>query len=173
MKNEILREARPDDIAAILSIYAPYISTAITFETELPSPEDMLKRFAIFSRLGWFVYEVDGHIIGYAYASPHRERKAYQWCCEVSAYVAPQFHRRGIAGKLYTHLISVLREKSYVNVYAGITLPNEASVAFHEALGFKHIGTYDQIGFKSGQWRDVGWWGLRINPLSSNPRPIK
>jgi phosphinothricin acetyltransferase len=115
----------------------------------------------------------DGRIGGYAYACKHRTREAYQWCCEVSVYVAPEFLRKGLGKTLYLSLFERLRERGYVNAYAGITLPNPQSVGFHEALGFTLIGRYPKIGYKLGEWRDVGWWGLTLQPHPKTPAPVR
>jgi phosphinothricin acetyltransferase len=160
----VVRDATQNDAAAIIKIYEPYIrESGITFEVENPSLGEMQSRIAQHGKYGWFVYEVAGEIVGYAYASKHRERAAYQWCCEVSAYLSEEWHGRGIATILYRRLCAVLRRRGLVNAYAGITLPNPKSVAFHEAFGFKLIGVYEKIGFKLGRWHDVGWWGLRLS----------
>lgn len=165
-----IRQATASDAESIQGIYAPYISdTAITFETEIPTINEIRERIAVNSKYGWFVFEVDSEVAGYAYACKHRDRAAYDWCCEVSVYVKPEFHRRGIARALYTHLLKNLKNLGLVNAYAGITLPNKSSVTLHESLGFNFIGAYKDIGFKLGQWHDVGWWEYKINPPVSNP----
>lgn len=162
--NSSIRAATVADAVAMLGIYAPYIeNSSITFETETPSLTVFQKRIEDNLAYGWLVYEMDQQVVGYAYACPHRERKAYQWCCEISVYVHQKYQRRGVASSLYRELLAVLKGRGLVNVYAGITLPNISSVGFHEALGFKHIGTYPNIGFKLGAWHAVGWWGLKIN----------
>ncbi len=158
-----VRAARPEDAKAILDIYSPYIQeTAVTFETSLPEVSEIERRIRENSRLGFLVCEISSEVIGYAYASKHRERAAYQWSCEVSAYVNKKCHGKRVASSLYAQLFLKLKELGYVNAYAGITLPNERSVRFHESRGFKHIGTYERIGFKLGRWHDVGWWGLQL-----------
>ena len=121
----------------------------------------------------WLVWEEDGRVLGYAYASGHRARAAYQWCVEVSVYVHPDARRGGIARRLYTELFERLREQGFYNAYAGITLPNPASVGFHEAMGFRPIGVYPKIGYKFGRWHDVGWWSLRLRDDDEEPAPPK
>jgi phosphinothricin acetyltransferase len=168
----IIRAALESDAAAILEIYAPYIlNTAVTFETELPSLEEIRARIREYGKRGWFVCERDGRVIGYAYASKHRERTAYQWCCEVSAYISDEWHGQGIGTALYQKLFDCLRAKGFVNLYAGISLPNPASVKLHESLGFKPIGVYEKIGYKLGSWHDVGWWDLKLFDCSQNHEP--
>jgi phosphinothricin acetyltransferase len=110
----------------------------------------------------WLVAERDGRVVGYAYGGPHRERAAYNWTVEVSAYVDRNAHRTGLGRLLYTELFDRLRSMGFRLLVAGITLPNEASVAIHEAIGFEPVGVYKNIGFKNGQWRDVGWWQLDL-----------
>ena len=120
--------------------------------------------------LPWLVVEVDGRVAGYAYAAKHRARPAYRWSVETSIYVAPAQHRTGIARALYGALFGQLAALGYVNLYAGITLPNPASVGFHEALGFEPIGVYRGIGYKHGAWHDVGWWQRALGPRPDVPR---
>lgn len=169
-----IRSAKSEDAKAILDIYSPYIhDTGVTFETSAPSLSEIQRRITENIKLGYFVYELNGQVIGYAYASKHRERAAYQWCCEVSAYVSEKFHGKNIATQLYSQLLHQLRDLGYVNAYAGITLPNEKSVKFHESMGFKHIGIYEKIGFKLERWHDVGWWALRLREAPVAPeKPI-
>lgn len=156
-----VRAATEADAAAMLEIYRPYVEeTPVSFETEVPSVDAFRKR--MIGPYPWLVAEMNGAVTGYAYAGPHRRRSAYQWCVEVSAYVQASHHRRGIGRLLYTELFEELRAEGFVNAYAGIVLPNEASVRLHESLGFEPIGVYRRIGFKLGRWHDVGWWGLRL-----------
>lgn len=170
-----LRLADPADAAAIRAIYAPHVAeSAVSFETEVPSVETMAQR--IRERLPthpWLVAELDGKFAGYAYASPHRERAAYAWSCEVTAYVAKHAHGRGIGKRLYTALCTLLKMQHYVNAFGIITLPNPASVALHEACDFRHAATFIHAGYKCGAWHDVGWWQRELQPAASAPsRPI-
>jgi L-amino acid N-acyltransferase YncA len=110
----------------------------------------------------WLVAERDGQVLGYAYGAPHRERAAYNWTVEVSAYVDQSAYRTGLGRRLYTELFERLRSMGFRLLVAGITLPNEASVAIHEAMGFEPVGVYRNIGFKNGEWWDVGWWQLDL-----------
>jgi NAD(P)-dependent dehydrogenase (short-subunit alcohol dehydrogenase family) len=107
-------------------------------------------------------------VVGYAYASPHRSREAYRWAIEVSAYVDEEHRGRGLGGRLYDVLLDEVRALGLVSAYAGITLPNEASVALHEGRGFSHVGTFPRAGFKHGKWHDVGWW-YRALTTSTDP----
>ncbi|MCE9648066.1 MAG: GNAT family N-acetyltransferase [Parvibaculum sp.] len=168
---ESVRIARVGDAKAISEIYAPYVcDTVISFETVPPDEEEMARRIArVLPNFPWLVYEDDGLPVGYAYGSQHRERAAYRWSVDVGIYIAPQAHRRGVGGLLYAVLLAALRLQDYHRAYGGITLPNAASVGLHEASGFSAIGVYREVGFKFGAWRDVGWWGLALNPTSHEP----
>ena len=166
-----IRLASPDDAAAVAAIYHPYVAdTSISFEVVPPSEEEMRSRIAsVLEKLPWLVYADEGHVVGYAYASAHRAREAYQWSVDVAVYVKADQHRRGVGRRLYADLFPILRRLGYVNAYAGITLPNEKSVGLHEAMGFTLVGVYRNVGFKLGEWRDVGWWALQLQDLPSNP----
>lgn len=160
----IVRLASPSDAPGVQAIYAPYVrDTSVSFETEPPTVADVAERIAAAgARYPWLVADDGGAVAGYAYAGPHRGRAAYQWSAEVSAYVDPTYHRRGIARALYQALFDVLREQGFATALAGITLPNVPSVGFHEALGFRRIATYPAVGFKHGAWHDTAWWTLRL-----------
>ena len=156
----IVRSAVASDAPAILRIYAPVVrETAISFELEPPTLEEMIARIErCTAKWSWLVAEEAGCLLGYAYGASHRERAAYQWSTEVSAYVAEEAKGRGVGRSLYNALFPSLAGRGYFNAYAGIALPNEASVKFHEALGFQSIGIFPSVGFKHGAWRDVGWF---------------
>ncbi len=159
-----IRAAKPADAVGILEIYAPFVRTPVTFEAQAPGVPEMRKRIADYSRrYAWLVCEDERGLLGYAYGSDHRSRAAYRWCAETSIYVAARARRKGVARALYRRLFAELKRRGLHNLYAGIALPNKASVAFHEALGFKLIGVYKAVGYKLGRWHDVGWWQLRIN----------
>lgn len=166
-----LRLAKPDDSGDILAIYAPYIEkTSFTFETDVPSPEAFAERISSYlESWPWLVCEVDGVIAGYAYAARYRERVAYQWSVESSVYIHDDHQRKGIARILYSALFKILKRQGFRNVYAVINLPNEKSVAFHESLGFSYFATYEQVGYKLGQWKNVGWWRLIVNEFDHEP----
>lgn len=167
----ILRIATPKDAASIAGIYAPSVrDSAISFEDVPPTPNEMAERIKHTLRnYPWLVAERDGNVIGYACATPHRTRSAYRWSCETSIYVSESAHRKGTAKRLYLKLFDVLARLGYANALAGITLPNDPSVKFHEHMGFELIGVYKNIGFKSGQWQDVGWWNLPLQKLGDTP----
>jgi L-amino acid N-acyltransferase YncA len=159
-----VRSAHVDDAAALLAIYAPFVEhTAISFELSPPSVEEFAERIRKYvDDWSWLVAESQGQILGYAYGSPHRERPAYRWSVETSAYVSPNAHRRGVGTLLYGKLLAELTQKGYCNAYAGIALPNEASVALHRSIGFAPIGVFPSIGYKFDKWHDVAWLHRRL-----------
>ncbi len=158
-----------------MAIYAPFIlSTPVTFELKIPSVEAFASRIGeISAKYPWLVAEKDGVILGYAYGSPHRSRAAYQWSVEVSAYLAPEARRQGVGTALYDRLFAELRELGYVNAYSGVVIPNEASTAFHQALGFTLVGIYHRIGYKLGRWHDTAWYELRLSEPAGTPPNLK
>lgn len=170
----MIRPADPErDGAACAAIYGPYIAaSAITFEEEVLDAAQMTQRMRdIWLTHPWLVAELDGAVVGFAYAAPHRIRHAYRWAADVSIYVDPRVQRSGLGRALYTALFERLRAQGIFWACAGITLPNDPSVGLHEALGFTPIGIYRAIGFKLGEWRDVGWWQLQLAPLPNCAPP--
>jgi len=167
-----IRVARPSDAAAVAAIYAPIVAhTAISFEVDPPSPQEMARRIAAtLPTHPWLVAERAGHIIGYAYAGAHRDRAAYRWSVDMTAYVEASARRGGVGRALYESLIALLRRQGFHAAFAGIALPNPASVRLHEAVGFKPVGIYKEVGFKQGAWRDVGWWRLALSDDAGFPR---
>jgi L-amino acid N-acyltransferase YncA len=156
-----IRPASSADAQVILEIYGPYVTdTAISFEEEPPSVEEMAERIET-SHL-WLVAEDDPGLVGYAYAGPFHPRPAYRWSVEVSIYLAPEAIGRGIGKELLRELLDGLRAKGFVNAFAGTTLPNPASVALFESFGFEKIAHQRKVGYKLGEWHDVGWWQLRF-----------
>jgi len=169
-----LRTATPDDAAAIATIYRPIVATTtISFELEPPSVEEMRSRIvATLQRLPWLVsLDADGLVNGYVYASRHRERAAYQWAVDTTAYVRDDSRGQGVGRKLYTELFEELARLGYFQAFAGIALPNAGSVGLHEAMGFKPLGVYRNVGFKLGAWRDVGWWQKTLQEPTEKPEP--
>jgi phosphinothricin acetyltransferase len=168
----LIRHASSErDGAACATVYAPYVTdTVISFEDVAPSAAEMSARIARLTEShAWLVAEDRGEILGYAYGCPHRERAAYRWATEVSVYVDPRHQRRGAGRALYEGLFGLLAEHGYRLALAGIALPNDASVALHEALGFVPVGVYRRIGFKFGAWWDVGWWQLELIGAGAEP----
>jgi phosphinothricin acetyltransferase len=170
---KFIRLATPSDAPGILSIYAPYIqNTSFTFETEVPSEESFAGRIETYlQEWPWLVCEIDGRIAGYAYASRYRERVAYQWSVECSVYIHDEHMQSGVAKSLYAALMEILKMQGFRNVYAVINLPNDRSVAFHEKMGFRYFATYEQVGYKLGRWKNVGWWRLILNDFDIEPAP--
>jgi L-amino acid N-acyltransferase YncA len=168
-----IRIATVDDAAAMLEIYTPYVlHTAFTFETEVPSTVQFQSRIKTYlEKYPWLVCSVDGRIVAYAYASTHREREAYQWTCECSVYVHSDFQGKGIGKELYAVLFDILKFQGYRNVYAGITMPNEASENMHKRSGFELFAIYENIGYKLERWHKVGWWKLQLNGFDLKPPP--
>jgi phosphinothricin acetyltransferase len=160
-----IRVATPDDAAEIAGIYGPIVRrTTISFELEPPTVDEMRARITkTLQRFPWQVsLDRDGVIDGYVYASVFRDRPAYQWSVEVTAYVREDVRRSGVGRRLYGVLLEELRRLGYCQAFAGIALPNAASIGLHEAMGFAPIGVYRNVGFKFGQWRDVGWWQMTL-----------
>jgi phosphinothricin acetyltransferase len=166
-----IRLALEVDAAAIAAIYLPIVeSTAISFETDAPDATEMARRLReTMSTHPWLVGEVGGTVAGYAYATRHRVRGAYRWSVDTSVYVGHAYQRLGIGRRLYRSLFAVLAAQGYVNAFAGIALPNDASVGLHEALGFAPLGVYRRVGYKLGEWRDVGWWQLVLQEHARTP----
>jgi L-amino acid N-acyltransferase YncA len=156
----LIRPATLSDAAAMLAIYAPVVrETAISFENEPPSLDEFAERIRTYSaEWGWLVAEHDGEILGYAYGSAHRARHAYRYSTETSAYVSLAARRQGVGKRLYEALLTALATRGLCNAYAGISLPNPASVALHESAGFRLIGTFPAVGHKFGNWHDVAWF---------------
>jgi L-amino acid N-acyltransferase YncA len=170
-----IRLASEDDAAGMLAIYAAYITnTSFTFETEVPAENEFKERIRKYLlKYPWLICIIDGQTAGYAYASQYRERTAYQWSAECSVYIHDDFQRHGIAQALYFVLFAILKKQGLMNVYAVINLPNDKSVALHERMGFSYFATYEKVGYKLGQWKNVGWWRLQLNEfIKEPPAPI-
>jgi phosphinothricin acetyltransferase len=164
-----LRIATKEDGAALAAIYAYYVeNTAITFEYVAPSAEEFGERIAHkLEKYPYIVAEENGRAVGYAYADMYRERAAFNWSCELSVYVDKNETGKGIGKHLYNALIDILRLQGFVSVVASITYPNESSVALHEKMGFVHLGTMHDIGYKFGRWLDLMWFEKRISDVSA------
>ena len=168
-----IRRAKQEDAEAILAVYAPYVEeTTITFETQVPSLEDFQNRMtAIMEKFPYLVAEVDGQILGYAYAHTYYARDAYDWTLELSIYVDRNSRQAGIGKALYDELEKELAQQGVVNLLACISLPNEASIRFHQKQGFEQIGHFKKVGFKFGHWRDIVWMQKRLRDVAV-PEPI-
>lgn len=163
-KAVIIRQAGPEDAEAIRAIYEPFVlSTPISFEETPPTAEEMRARIeSTLKTHTYLVAEKEGQVIGYAYGSQHRARAAYQWSADVTVYVSPEAQGQGVGKALYRELLDGLSERGFHAAFAGIALPNEKSVALHEAMGFTPVGIYREVGFKLGRWHDVGWWQILL-----------
>jgi len=170
----MIRVAHADDAAAIHDIYTPSVlHGAETFETDLPGAEAMRER--IVTRLcqyPWLVWEEDGRVLAYAYASRFRERAAYDWIAETSIYVHADARRRGVARRLYEVLLDVMRLQGLNEAVGVITLPGAGSVAMHESMGFTAAGVWRSSGYKLGKWWDVGVWQKELQTPETPPRPV-
>ncbi len=159
-----VRLATEDDADDFLAIYGPAVrDTAVSFELEPPSREEMRQRVrSTLERTPWLVAEDGRQVWGYTYAGPFRARPAYQWTTEITVYVHPGHRGKGVGKALYTALLWALRAAGYRSALGGITLPNRASVALHESLGFRPVGAFKAAGFKLGGWHDVGFWQIEL-----------
>ena len=167
------RLATPSDAAGCLAIYRPFVeSSHTTFETDVPTLPEFTRRIeSTLMARPWVVAEENGSVIGYAYASPIKDRVAYQWSVEVAIYVASQARGRGVGRALYEALFRVLAGQGFVNAIGIIALPNSPSIALHESLGFEKISHLKSIGFKLGAWHDTTWWQKRLASPPANPSP--
>ncbi len=165
----MLRIAVKEDIPAILDIYGPYIlTTTASFEYTVPSPEEFTARFESYThQFPWLVWEEQGQLLGYAYASPPYSRAAYAWCAEPSVYLKPEAHRRGIGSALYAALEQILAYQGYQVLYALITQENEASVRFHLHAGYSHRAFFPDCGFKFGRWLGLYWMEKRLKAVET------
>lgn len=165
-----LRAATESDLPAIRDIYEPFVEqTAITFASDPPTLSDLETKLQKKTHHPWLVCELDGSVVGYAYAGPIRERDAYRWSVETSIYVDPDFQRCGVARALYTALLEILAQQGYATAYAVVTTPNPPSIAFHESFGFERAGRFDRMGYKHGSWHDVEWWVRELRPHPDDP----
>ena len=173
----LLQLIKEEDIAEVLEIYAPYVqNTAITFECDVPSLESFSDRVRHYTeQYPWIVAKDHGKIVGYSYASLYRSREAYQWCCELSVYLRPEAQGMDLGRTLYSALMDLLTLQGYYTVYGVITLPNEASLALHNRLGFSMDGIQKNCGFKLGSWHNTAIMSkvLRdFEPPVSEPKSI-
>jgi L-amino acid N-acyltransferase YncA len=167
-----VRGATPADAGACAAIYAPYVTaTAITFEIVAPDAAEMGKRIAAaVSSHAWIVLQDAGQVVGYAFGAPFKARAAYRWACEVSVYLELGRRRTGAGRSLYEALFARLVERGFRTAVAGMTLPNDASLGLHRAMGFEPVGTYRRIGWKHDAWHDVAW-AQRALALGGDPPP--
>ena len=161
----MIRKATPQDAVQIVKIYNHYVETSlVTFEEDLVSEQDFKKRIEeILAQYPYLVYELDGKIVGYAYAGIFRTRVAYRYSSESSVYVHKDYFKKGIASALYKVLLEEMKAMGLKSAIGGITLPNEGSVILHEKFGFKKVAHFERVGFKFEQWLDVGFWQLMFD----------
>jgi L-amino acid N-acyltransferase YncA len=159
-----IRHATTADASALLAIYRPFVvDTAVSFEMTPPTVAEFEERIArALGQWVWLVAENEQGPMGYAYATSHRPRAAYQWSVETSAYIGPAHRGQGLGKALYRELLPLLAAKGYANAYAGIALPNDASVALHQSVGFTPVGVFRRAGWKFGRWHDVSWWQIEL-----------
>jgi L-amino acid N-acyltransferase YncA len=168
----LIRLATAQDAARIAAIYRPYVDDSrISFEVQAPDSDEMARRMRgdVPGRHPWFVAEEGDQLLGYAASSPFRTRPAYRWTVETGIYLARDALGRGIGFGLLSTLLALLERQRYVAAIGAIALPNEPSVALHEKLGFTHTGTYRGVGFKFGEWLDVGLWERELAPRGDDP----
>ena len=170
-ENKAIRLATETDCAAILAIYAPFITeTIITFENAVPTLAEFGGRMTnIQKKYPWLIVEQDHTLAGYAYASQFSERAAYDWSVDFSIYIKPQYQGKKLGKALYFALAELLKLQGYYNAYAAITLPNMKSESLHQGFGFKPIGAFHKVGYKLGKWRDVKWFELKLQDYSQAP----
>ena len=168
-----VRAARAADAAGIAAIYGPHVAIGhASFELEAPSPDDMAARIEAFDGLyPWLVAHNsdDPTLLGFSYATQFRTRAGYRWTAETGAYVLADLQGQGIGRLLYASLLATLEAQHFTQAVASITLPNDHSISMHEAVGFRRAGVYRSVGFKNGQWRDVGLWQRALAPAMSPP----
>ncbi len=170
-----LRPVAPDDAPALAAIYAPYVTaSAVSFEMAAPDADEMRSRIAAGGGLyPWLVAEEGGALLGYAYASAYRPRPAYRFTVETTVYMGGQAQRRGVGRTLYGALLETLEAQGFTQAIAAITLPNDASVRLHQALGFREAGVYRSVGYKLGEWRSVGLWQRALASMREPPQEPK
>jgi L-amino acid N-acyltransferase YncA len=159
-----IRHAGPNDAQAIAEIYAPLVEHShVSFEERAPTATEMAERIRSYTlTYPWLVAEDQDGILGYAYASAHRARPAYRWSVDAAIYIREEARGRGVGKVLYGELLRLLKLQRFHSVYAGIALPNDASIALHRSMGFTPVGIYEQVGYKAGAWRDTSWWQLQL-----------
>ncbi|MEM7327398.1 MAG: N-acetyltransferase family protein [Pseudomonadota bacterium] len=169
-----VRAATPSDAAFIVETYRPFVEDHwASFEHAAPDTDEITARMAAAGELyPWLIAEQDGAPLAYAYASPHRSRAAYLSSVDTTVYCAPQARRQGVGKALYRALCATLSQQNYIMAFAGIALPNDASIALHRAAGFELIGTYERVGYKHGAWRDTQWWARRLAAPADPPKAI-
>lgn len=166
----VIRLAAPEDAAAIAAIYRPYVENSrISFEEVAPDADEIAARMANPIH-PWLIAEVDGRSLGFTSTSAMRNRNAYRWSVETGIYLDPDAQGRGLGRKLLTEQLALLERQGFVTIIAGIALPNPASIALHEKLGFRLTGIERGVGYKFGEWVDVGRWQRDLAPRTARPQ---
>ena len=176
MSEPKIRLASRQDAEAIHRIYAPIVrDTAISFEWDVPTVSELADRVTTVLRSGypWLVAEASGVVAGYACASSFRTRTAYSWAAEVSVYVHPRYHRRGVGRSVYSSVLDLLELQGYRSAYGVATAPNPSSEALHRSMGFEQAGYLHRVGYKFGEWHDVIFWRIGLGPQDGTPDPIR
>ena len=160
-----VRTAKVDDGVGIAAVYRPYVESSVaSFESIAPDTAEITRRSGAHPQLPWLVAVLPaGEVVGFAYAAPYRTRPAYRWSVETSVYVSQP--RRGTGRALMNALLANCEAGGFASAYSAIALPNDASIALHEGLGFTAVGVFPRVGFKFGRWVDVGWW---YRPLAAH-----
>ena len=168
-----IRCARPSDAPFIAATYRPFVEESwASFEQTAPSVEEVAARITAAGDLyPWLIAEQE-RPLAYAYASPHRARAAYVSSVDTTIYCADGARGKGVGKALYNALLELLTRQGYVMAFAGIALPNEASIGLHKSVGFELIGTYPKVGYKHGAWRDTQWWGRALAAPVTPPEPV-
>lgn len=169
-----IRMAAPADAEELLKIYTPYVlKTAITFEYEVPSPDEFRGRIAqILTRFPYLKAVKDGAITGYAYVSPFKSRAAYDWAVETSIYVDENCRGCGVGHRLYEALEEILKQQNIINLEACIAYPNPESIRFHEKYGYKTVAHFTKCGYKLGKWYDMIWMEKMLGEHPQEPAPV-
>jgi phosphinothricin acetyltransferase len=171
----IIENYLPGHLISVLEIYRPFVEgSAVSFEISMPSADELAERFEkIASKFPFLVLTENNNVLGYAYASAHRERAAYRWCVETTIYMAASARGKGLGKMLYSALLNKLTERNFTLAYGLITLPNAASIKIHESCGFSNMALHKNAGYKLGQWHDVLWMEKTLAPfLTLQPEPI-
>jgi phosphinothricin acetyltransferase len=171
-----VRSASPQDAAACVAIYRPYVeNTVISWELETPSPDEMASRIASAQKAHeWLVLEHDDQVIGFGYGHALISLPSFKWSVEMGIYISSDHHRAGWGRRLYTEVLHRLAERGYRRAFAGITQPNQVSNAFHRSFGFEDAGVYRRVKWKHDSWHDVAWMQLDLGPgdREGPPGPI-
>jgi len=170
----IIRPAAPGDAAAILDIYRNFIlNTTVTFEETVPTLEQFRARMdSIMAEYPFLVCEDGGRIAGYAYAHRHQSREAYRYSAELSIYLRPHYTGLGIGRAMCDAMVELLRMQGVQTVYSAVSMPNDASCALHEAMGFEQAGLWKNTGYKKGRWIDILWYQLALGDYPEKPADL-